>query len=259
MKKIIVVAIAAQLLAGCSYSLKMKADLSPRDESISSFHLSTKKYNKLMIIPPQGTVRGAYDVQVALLERGLLKTGTTVVTAAVTARVAVDADKSNDKCCDARAMVASLSDVERALVMAKESGADAILQIGSFEWSAGNDLPGRYFIRNNSDSYGEVAQKKYLDHAGPKIHFNSDRLVFIGRLIDVQTGEVMVSFNLTCYTNWTLPGEYSATINEGLGRSAVKQENYAYYGGHFWYDSKRRTEEKVVQEIVLVIGRGKAQ
>jgi len=251
--------IAVQMLTACTYSLKMKAEVPPRNESVTAASLAAKKFNKYMIIPQQGTVRGAYDAQIALLESGFIKIGTTVVTAAVTARSVVDVNKKSEKCCDSGATIASLSDVERALLMAKESGADAILQIGAFEWSKTEGMPARYFIRENDKAYySEVAQKKYLDFVGYKYLFNADRLVFIGRLIDVQTGEVMAAFDISCFANWTLPEDYQATLAERWGHNSIATENYSYYG-YFWPDAKRKTELKIIQEIIKVVSsKGKA-
>jgi uncharacterized protein (DUF1919 family) len=135
----------------------MVPDRDMRDNSVSTKDLETAKYKKIMVIPPQGTVRGEFDSNVATFEREFLKKGVTVISAAVTGRVVLESAGKEEK---GGQVAVNLSDAERALVMAKQTGADAILQIGLFKWN--DSVATRFFIRGNDTyEYKEVTKQDY--------------------------------------------------------------------------------------------------
>ena len=150
-----------------------------------------------------------------------------------------------------------LSDAERALVMAKDTGADAVLQIGTFNWQGRRNC--RYFVGGKGVSnpnappseLKEVTLKEYESHTGHKLAFSGMWLEFVGRLMDVQSGEVMASFKYGNSPLWNLPSPYSAVIQDEGGGPMVISENYSLTGG----TSIKEAEEKAVERVVSAIAR----
>jgi hypothetical protein len=246
-------------LTGCvsDYQLRARAILDANDDTVVAPALSAKKYTRIMVIPPSGTARGQYDKEIALFEREFLKGGLTVISGAITGRVVLDPEGSTKGKSEA---AAHLSDAERALVMAKETGADAILQIGQFEWAEGTT---RYFLANSSDkTHREVRLDEF--RAAPdenKIALTGHILRFVGRLTDVQTGMVLASFKIESATNWNLPTDYIATIRYVKPNAITVEENLPYNkmtvrGGVYqapsriWeVQARDKTTSQVIQQI----------
>jgi hypothetical protein len=159
---------------------------------------------------------------------------------------------------------AQLSDAERALIMAKETGADAILQIGQFEWNEGQT---RYYLADpGSGSHKEVNLAAFRASNENKISFPSQYLTFVGRLTDVQTGTILASFKIVGATNWNLPMDYNADIVYVQAHPNVLKENFDYVrarqvNGQYltsrpWEnEAKERTVSSVIQQVAKrVIG-----
>jgi len=229
-------------------NLKMAAERPLDDKSILSPRLAAKGYRRIMIVPPSGTARGQLDNEMAFLEKEFIKGGLTVISIGITGRIVVVGQITKEGKKDENA--AELSDVERALIMAEKTGAEAILQIATFSWTT--DSPAtRYFVREEgSSSYREVSKPEYLRFEGKTYTYNSNILTFIARLIDVQSGEVMASFNIRCAGNWNLPRDYSATIQEGNGSQYIVKENYPYSPGYFWEESTKKTLDRVLKVVI---------
>jgi len=154
----------ALLSGGCAttHNLTMKADLPPIDRSVLSPKLKEKKFTKIIVIPPSGTVRGTFEPKIVLFEREFLRQGMTVISGAITGRIVMDAvDKPNEKKGEA---ARDLSDMERALVMARNTGAEAILQLGEYKWDLTEKL-WRYFIADavKDSDFRETDNKEWKD------------------------------------------------------------------------------------------------
>jgi hypothetical protein len=146
-----------------------------------------------MVLPPSGTARGEFEAGLAAAERQFLKKGLTVISPAITGRVAAlnDTDKTDTR------RGAELSDAERALILAKSSNADAVLQIGTFRWSSDREDPlaSRYFVAQG-DAFKETTKEAWANTSPSLTHRCwAPVLHFTGRLIDVESGEVLASFN----------------------------------------------------------------
>jgi len=232
---------------GChSITLTMAPEREMRDNSVLTKDLETAKYKKIMVIPPQGTVRGEFDSNVATFEREFLKKGVTVISAAVTGRVVLESAGKEEK---GGQIAVNLSDAERALVMAKQTGADAILQIGLFQWN--NSTATRFFIRtDDAYEYKEVTKQEFrtADHVR-KISYPASVLRFVGRLIDVQSGEVRATFDIENAANWNMPAKYEATIREKGENNFIDSENYSYERAD-WNEIQKATLEKTIQQVV---------
>jgi len=215
-------------LAGCAknYELRAQATLDANDDTVVAPALSSKKYSRIMVIPPSGTMRGQFDAEIALFEREFLKGGITVIAGAITGRVVLDQEGSTRGKSEA---ASQLSDAERALIMAKETGADAIFQIGRFEWTPEEGMT-RYFLADQSSlTHQEVNLNVYRSAPDDaKIALTAELLHFVGRLTDVQSGIVLASFKITSAANWNLPTDYIATIRYAAPYVFWKEENLPY-------------------------------
>ena len=101
---------------GCSSMLHVE----PTDVRNTSAIAPTKAaYKSVMVLPPQGSERGAAS-ELAALEKELLRRGIKVVSSGLTGRVVVEQTESGRGTEGA----AGLSDLERALVLAKKSVAN---------------------------------------------------------------------------------------------------------------------------------------
>lgn len=186
-----VLALAVTSLGACSqmHTLRMPAQDGWDDDSALSVSASEKSFQHIMVLPPSGTARGVFEAQLANIEAEFLRRGLTVYTPAVTARAIVpDLEKDRDFQTSQQ-----LSDVERALILAKESNAEAILQVGSFEWIP--NAVERHFI-HDGNAILSVSAETWASYRGWKRRFVADGLEFTGRLIDVTTGEVVVAFRM---------------------------------------------------------------
>lgn len=248
--------------------LHENADHPLRDESATSAALDAKRFRKLMVLPPSGTDRGQWDAVIAVFERQFLRAQVTVISGAVTGRVVLEQSGGDKK--DEGA--ASLSDVERALVMAKRSGADAVLQVGTYAWTAG-DVSARFFAYSDAQHrFVELTKKEFDDSKSPdKIFFDGPQLTFVGRLIDVEDGQVVASFQTFCNALWNLPADYeetivlgkrvlvSATKSEPAHLAALqKSENWNISNRNRWLpDAESKCTERVIGTIVASVSRAR--
>lgn len=171
------------------------------DQSSVSPRLKTGKFDKIMIVPPSGTAGVEYQANLAAIERSFIARGITVISPAITSRVLLDdtaaAGGNSQKTAETEM---HLSEVERALLLAKRSNADAVLQIGTWHWvsAADADDARRYFVRDRKGkTYDEVNQQKYEETKKEgRESFSADVLAFTGRLINVNSGEVVAAFKI---------------------------------------------------------------
>lgn len=118
-----------------------------------------------------------------ILERAFLPKGIKVVSAGVTGRV-VQEKKSES--------AAQLTDLERALILSKETGADALLQVGRLEIGGRSQ---RYFCASAAEPPVEcTAQEFAASRNGRSV--TGELVQFSGRLIDAQTGEILQALEL---------------------------------------------------------------
>ena len=177
------------LSAGCGGKLitLSMAPLSPAyvDQSSVSPSLQSGIFERIMIVPPPGSAGAEFQDNLAAIERSFIARGITVISSAITSRVESGMQ---------------LSEVERALILARDSNADAVLQIAAWRWlvAEGSDYSRRYFVEDVlGTSFAEVDQLAY-ERAGDRVRhvYESGVLSFTGRLIDVENGEVIASFKI---------------------------------------------------------------
>ena len=195
---------AAILLAGCTttHELAMPPAKSPVvDNCAASTELP--KYKRVMLVPPAGRGRSDIDGEFAAIERELIRNGVTLLTA----------DGLRDD--------PSLRDLEKVFAAARDTGAEAILEIRSFGTARGVELPGstRYFAPEGAGvirQLGDEVQRMVMIKSGGKPlvetdeesysrlsgdarkrsrAYTDDVLELSGRLIDVKTREVVISLH----------------------------------------------------------------
>jgi hypothetical protein len=231
---------------GCAiYTLDMAPARAPEDKTSVAPDLASRGYTKIMALPPSGTNRGELDAVISIFERELLKQNITVISSAVTGRVVMDSGGTAKK--DEAAQ--GLSDAERALVMAKGTGADAILQIGALQWE---QAVGRWFVLRGK-KYEEVTQEEHSACRGARTSFPGLELVFVGRLIDVESGQVMASFGIRDNVTWTLPSAYRAELSMKEGKLVVKREDWAISAPDWIPAAKQRVLERTISLVAARI------
>lgn len=185
------------LLPACrTYQVTMEPMPSPLvNETSIAPTMKTKAYRKIMIVPPSGTVRGEFESGLASAERQFIKRGLTLISPAITGRVAIlDTSKA-----ESAVGGLAISDVERALVMARESNCEAVFQIGEFQrlGSQQSEYGTRYFVDRGENPLVECDLQQFQEAQGDEImcwSFSAPVLRFSGRLVDVESGEVVASF-----------------------------------------------------------------
>jgi hypothetical protein len=199
------------ILAGCGSTMTLTMDpVTPIIEDDSAVSKNMPKYTRVMLVPPSGTATVAFEKNMAVAEREFIKRGLSLISPAVTSRVLegvqTGGENSGKELTNAKNEVTKLSDVEKALIMAKRTNAEAIIQIGSFDQQAPRGRPGaaRYFIKSPSGAnMMEVDEKTYYNVMGSdtitRRGFGDYYVDFSGRLIDVQSGQVMASFHYLGY------------------------------------------------------------
>jgi hypothetical protein len=192
-------ALSLALVAGCGgkgglTSLTIGPRTPVHDQSVPT---PTKAaYQTVMVLPPRGSERGAVT-DLAALERALLKHGVRVISSGVTGRV-VDGP-------DGRRVAESatqLNDLERALVLARKSNADAVLQLMDMGWR--DDVPELYrYYWFDEGAWQEMTTKPdgewYRQNRGKEsrlVVVKGPALGFTAKVIDVESGEIVASVEL---------------------------------------------------------------
>lgn len=246
--------------AGCTtqLNLTMKKDIPLVDHSVISPKLQEKKITRIIIIPPAGTPRSDLESKIILFEREFLKKGITVISGDITGRVVMESlDKPDEKKVEA---ARSLSEMERALTMANSTGADAILQLIEFRWLFPQAMT-RYFVGELEDEgeFREVTYDEWHAWSGMKRDFLSPKWIFVGRVVDVNSGEVLASYDLSMPANFTLPEDYQARylytpVENRLTKSKLIGEYTFSYDGNSWLPrAMERAENKVMAHIAASI------
>ncbi len=241
----VTVALCALLFIGCAPPvLRMNPFVEPKDDTVVSPKLSSKGFQRVMIIPPSGTARAEFDEKVSLLEREFLKNELIVISGAITGRVVLDKPGGEGRRVEA---AAQLSDAERALIMAKETGADVILQIGRMGWSQEQRFK-RFFLLDG-ETYKEVSEAEFRTAPAGKAKyaFQSPVFTFVGRLMDVLTGEVIASFQMESAANWNLQSEYSTELREDseatpFRKRRINETPFSYASGGWVAEVQERPE-----------------
>jgi hypothetical protein len=231
-----------------SSELRVSTSRPPFDETSASKDLGSKAYTRIMVIPPEGSAPGKFDAYMNRIERGFMNSGIAVISSAITGRVVMEGEGLQKS-----ETAQTLSDAERALVLAKRSNAQALLEIGSLDWTARQ--PCRWFLLKD-DGYEEVDKHEFDSWKERKIHLETPMWVFVGRLTDVTTGEVMASFSIKYPIGWDLPSEYVAEVRYHRGRPLIRSENWTFTSGTWEAEARERVLEKTIALVAArIMGR----
>ena len=241
------------LLGGCASIsvLTMTREKPPLDRSVVSPKLARNRYDKIMVIPPSGTARGAFEPQIVLFEREFLRRGMTVISGAVTGKVVLEAPGTGEERKSESA--ALLSDLERALIMAKRTGADAILQVGDFTYAPIGETARCFVTDRAGRPFREVEPAEYETFTGArKQQYAAPELRFIGRVVDVANGEVVASLDVALPLNHVLPAEYTARFVRAPMRNpewTQRDESFPYASD--WPEmAKKPAEQRIIEAVV---------
>jgi hypothetical protein len=191
----------------CTHHLKVTRAVPLKDAS--AVQPQKRAYASVMVLPPTGSERGAATA-LASLEKALLKRGVRVISSGVTGRVVVEETEAGAKTEGAT----GLSDLERALVLARKSNADALLQVSELEWVDS----ARWFVpKPGMSGLAEAESKEEFEAADSRrrVAITSPRLVFIGKIIDVESGEIVASIDLSrSVGDAAVPASYKESSRE---------------------------------------------
>lgn len=230
-------ALALLAVSGCaSTKFTLSRELPLFDTSAVQATLSKKHFSKIIVLRPSGSDSSVFEGLVASFEREFLRHGVTVISGAVTGRVVLGRQVG-----DATPHAAAqLTDIERALVMAQGTGAEAILQVGRYDLL--EDVDSRFLVYQGKGGIREVFRDEYASWTGPKTALRSGASIFAGRLIDVSSGEVVASFQVACASLWSLPADLhgEALVDPYQNRPwKISNTNFPFHGSQRWDASSR--------------------
>jgi hypothetical protein len=163
-----------------------------------------------MVLPPRGSERGQVS-ELSDLERVLLAKGFRVISSGITGRVAAGP-------VEARVDEAPrLSDLERALILAKGSNADVLLQVGEIAFESGE----RHFtlLDRGSSDLKEV-QERPSNPDACYVRMKEARFTFQAKVINVENGEILVSMDISQSTS-RVPPAINSTVRLSPGETIV--------------------------------------
>lgn len=246
-------------LAACSGQRTLRMDpLAPSwiDDSSVSPRLVGDQFRKVMILPPSGTAGPDFQVSLAAAERAFIRRGVTVISPAITSRVVLTDGGQDQSDTGLR-----LSELERALVLARQSQSDAVLQIGSLTWTPAesSEHGRRYFVDSGrSDELVEVERSGWMQAREAErlaVTVDGEVLEFTGRLIDVDSGEVLVAFHTLVPR--THVGDPLVVVMEEGGK--VKSATYRWQSDENAKTTRERAVSALFDRLSEVIARGESR
>jgi hypothetical protein len=225
----------------------------PADRSALASSFSRKAVQTIIIIPSSGIAHGEYERAVAFLERELLSRNVRLVSSAVSGRIVSETTGTGESKTESGT---PLSDTERLLVLAKKTGADAILQIGSLKWDS--TICGLFVLNKDSDqpSFRPATPAEFEAFPGPKIPISCPLLVFSGRLMDVETGEILASFSHAVPASCELPSDYQATYRIKSHHPLLIAENYKITpNAVVWDAAKAKVLDRVLTSVARLLSK----
>ncbi len=177
-------------------------DFGARAKSDSRFAGARKSFRRVMIVPPSGTARGGFERELSVFEKKFIEVGVTLISPAVTGRVASAGEEKHGG--------QELSDVERALILAKKSGAEVLLQVGFMGSGPPRD---RALCGTRPEALGGCKDPTDWKAAPWKVGLRGPTLRFEGRLINVENGEIIASLDIAQAVMNNLKAGMSRAVN----------------------------------------------
>ncbi len=238
--------VATLLSAGCSsqYGLVMSSTKELVNQGASSPELAAKGYRKVLLIPSSTGQFSDHAELVTRWDTTLLKAGMVPMSsihAAVMRSAATQIESA-----------AGQESLTQALKAIRDAGTDVVVGITRLEWSA-EEKPSRFFILDESTeqtSFQEVEAIEYSSWTGPKHSFNSPVLTFAAKIVDVATTEILGTIQIQAAANWSLPGDYSATLTLEDDQWVATEASFDYSDKIWIPGAKKATEDRILQLIV---------
>jgi hypothetical protein len=184
--------VTVALVSGCASTttLQVTQQVPLLDQSVPT--PQKPAYSIVMVLPPKGSERGEVS-ELANLEKALLKQGVRVISSGVTGRVVIDNAEGQKN-----EGAAQLTDLERALILARKSGAEALLQVADMKWAKEPNKFRYYLLQQDGKTFAEVSKadfdgagsEKQWMITGPSLHFEA-------KLIDVESGEIVAAVDIS--------------------------------------------------------------
>lgn len=228
LKALVVVALA---LSGCTVSKKvlLRTSAQPVDSTVAHPKAGAKK--RVMVLSNRIKREGAHDEAIIWLQRELMARGIELISSGVTGRVIDGASPSRIE------TASQLPDLERALVMAKRSGAEALLNVSEIGWTTAR----RDLCITGVDPLEAVPVK--INDACPVSRgwIPSEVFVFSAQMIDPETGLVTHSFNVSQFDIGAIDKVFLVCTKE------VVNEMYSCPAPGF--DAKRTARNQVLEIV----------
>lgn len=226
---------------GCGFGrLEVRPDLVAVDRSTRANVSTQFTAASVMILEPTGAAVSDFEPARLDLERGFMLKGIRLVVPAVTGRIVQEQTKTET--------AALLSDLERAIVLARSSGADVILQVGAFA-SAGSSS--RFFCLEEGSTLTECDAKRAFSRFSRTVQAEVWR--FLGRLLDTASGEVLASIDIAV----PIAGGFEGTYDEISLSSASSVWECGKCASDSWCnkcsDASKLAREKVVEMVVSAV------
>jgi hypothetical protein len=171
--------IAATVAVGCMHRATLRINSREPLDRTALGGPPQRSIRSLMILPPAGSERGRATA-LAEIEPFLLAANFQVISSGVTARVVQDQSGNRVE------PAANLSDLERALILAKDSGADVLFQVLEIGWVKGR----RVFVREGH-MFREVHSGEPKDTSPGTAHVQDAEFRIRGRIIDVESAAIL--------------------------------------------------------------------
>jgi hypothetical protein len=214
---------------GCAstYDLAASAHRDPVAD-VSRGSATLPGFSRVVVVPPPGMSAGQGAELITRFEQGLLGKGLSPVSSA-----------------EARAAAAS-GDVDEAVEVLRHHGVEVVVRIARWSWTDAAE-PSRFFIVPEGEGdFREVSQKDYKLSQGLKHELQSPRLDCQGAVIELESRDIIASFEVDTAANWNLPKDYAATFeieDEQLSRT---NESYEYDDPWWVTDAKEAAEDDVI-------------
>lgn len=222
---------------GCAYPLKVKVEARPeslRDRSAVSTKATGPKVTGLIILPPAEASRGTFETYARSFERIFLNRGLRVVSPSITGRVVREQKTEN---------AAQLPDIERALILAKETHVDALLQIGMLEFKGTRS---RYFCGTTAESVSACTDVKFREAEYGR-DLNGPLFELQARLIDANSAEVLAAFEMSTAVVDYLEASLASPENQDpkpVGRCSDCKS------GSWWCRKCAEAEKKAIEALM---------
>ena len=237
---------ATLLSTGCSsqYGLVMSSTKELVNQGASSPELAGKSYRDALLIPPTAGQFVDYADLVTRWDTTVLKAGMVPMSSIHSAILRSAATKIES--------AAGQQSLTQALKAIRDAGTDVAVGIVRLEWSE-EEKPSRFFILDESTeqtSFQEVEAIEYSSWTGPKHSFNSPVLTFTAKIVDVATTQILGTIQIQAAANWSLPGDYSATLTLEDDQWVATEASFDYSDKIWIPGAKKATEDRILQLIV---------